>query len=464
MKKLNPERIEEIWKITLAQLEIKIDSPAYFKTWFSGTRLKDISDGQAIICVSNSYAINWIKRKDNDLVKETVSYVAGMELEPEYIYEERIESDVIKISRSKKNEPNPVLIDSVSNKTSGNVNLSRSGLNSKYSFKNFIVGTNNRLAHAAALAIADNPGNAYNPFFVHGPTGVGKTHLMQAIGLEVLDKNPNRKVLYTSSEEFLNEMVAAIRSNNGANFRSKYRRLDLLIIDDIQFISKWVETQNELFHTFNTLYQDNKQIIFASDRPPEQIKNLEDRLLSRFRGGMVADIGSPDFEHRLAIIRQKAQNMNLELSDVIENYLAGAYVSNIREIEGALSQIALIKSVSGGRELSVKEVEKVIGMDPESKRKNVKVKEVIKTVANYFGVEAKEILGPKRTALVVFPRQVSMYILREEFQYPLEQVAQFHKRKDHTTVIHAVDKIKSRMIKEPEFRSQIRTICHDITG
>lgn len=363
-----------------------------------------------------------------------------------------------------KSQPNPVLIDSVSNKTSGNVNLARSGLNSKYSFKNFIVGTNNRLAHAAALAIADNPGNTYNPFFVHGPTGVGKTHLMQAIGLAILDKHPNKKVLYTSSEEFLNEMVAAIRSNNGANFRNKYRRLDLLIIDDIQFISKWVETQNELFHTFNTLYQDNRQIIFASDRPPEQIKNLEDRLLSRFRGGMVADISAPDFEHRLAIIRQKAQNMNLELSDVIENYLAGAYVSNIREIEGALSQIALIKSVSGGRELSVKEVEKVIGMDPESKRKNIKVKEVIKTVANYFGVEAKEILGPKRTALVVFPRQVSMYILREEFQYPLEQVAQFHKRKDHTTVIHAVDKIKSRMIKEPEFRSQIRTICHDITG
>ncbi|MCA9382307.1 ATP-binding protein, partial [Candidatus Dojkabacteria bacterium] len=329
MKELKSEKINEIWKITLAQLEIKIDSPAYFRTWFSGTQLKKIEDGKAIIAVPNSYAINWIKRKDNQVVKETVSYVSGMDLDPEYIYEEKNEYDYSSEKKSKKEQPNPVLIDTISNKTSTSVNLSRSGLNSKYTFKNFIVGSNNRLAHAAALAIADNPGNSYNPFFVHGPTGVGKTHLMEAIGLGVLEKYPNKKVLYTSSEEFLNEMVAAIRSNNGSNFRNKYRRLDLLIIDDIQFISKWVETQNELFHTFNTLYQDNKQIIFASDRPPEKINNLEERLKSRFRGGMVADIGAPDFEHRLAIIRQKASQMHLELTDVIENYLASVFVDNI---------------------------------------------------------------------------------------------------------------------------------------
>lgn len=465
MSKLKVKDLEELWKITLAQIEIKIDSPVYFKTWFKGTKLLKIEKEIAEIGVGSSYAVSWIQKKNHDLVKETLSYVAGTNLEPVYIYSDEV-SVIVKAEKQNdySMETHPLINNPYTqNGFDYKQKLGKCGLNIKYNFSNFIVGNSNRLAHAAALAVADNPGSAYNPFYIYGGSGLGKTHLMQAIGAKILEKNPNALIKYTSSEEFLNELVAAIRSNNGHNFRNKYRKLDVLIIDDIQFISNWQETQNELFHTFNSLYQANKQIIFASDRRPEEIKNLEERLKSRFQGGMVADISAPDYEHRLAIIEQKTREMGLAIDDITKNYIASTYITNIREIEGALSKISLVISVMPeDQKLNIKEIEKILGRDPESRRKKTKVDDVIKVIADYFGVESKELKGERRTALVAFPRQVCMYVLREDYKYPLEKVAEFLNRSDHTTVLHAVDKIKTKIMKDDDFRSKMNDIKHSL--
>ena len=450
--------LSEIWKITLAQLEVKIDSPAQFKTWFKDTTLLDIKGNVAEIGVKNSYTSDWLLKKHNKLIKDTISYVYGSDLLPKFIIDKAlVNKPTPKITPEDIIREAPMFVSPDTQNNQISQILKRAGLNDAHSFANYVVGSSNKLAHAAASGVAGKPGQLYNPLFIYGKTGLGKTHLSHAIGVKMLEDNPYRKILYVSSEGFLNDMVKSIRSGKTVEFRQKYRSLDLLIIDDIQFISKWQETQSEFFNTFNVLYNDKKQVILISDRPPDEIKNIEDRLRSRFQGGMLVDIIKPDLEMRLAILEKKAKNMGILIMPRINEYIAKVITDNIRELEGALQKVSLYNSMIE-QDLSVEEVAKILGKDSVSKREKIKVPGILKAIAKEFKVNLKDLKGPRRTSEIAFARQVCMYFLREEFGYKLEHIAELLNRKDHTTVIHAVDKIKSKTMIDEGFKNQIDLI------
>ncbi len=443
------DNLSDIWKVTLAQIEIKIDSPAHFKTWFLNTSLLELNDNKAQIGVNNSYTADWLKRHHYQTIQKTLSYIVSRELDIDFKIDDEL--------ANKRNITQDSTVAPLLNYTPLEQNihiLKKASLNENYNFDNFVVGSSNKLAHAAAKSVSQKPGFSYNPLFIYGDTGLGKTHLAQAIAREILEKDPTSKILYVSSERFLNDMVQAIRSNKSVQFREKYRTLDLLIIDDIQFIYKWKETQTEFFHTFNVLHDANKQIILVSDRPPEEIKNLESRLRSRFQGGMIVDIARPDYETRLAILEIKQEQVNASLPKYMLDFLAANYSDNVRELEGALQKIILYNNMRE-ENLSVEEIKHILGKDDQNKRKKVKAPQIIKQVAQELNVSAKDIKGPRRTADVAFARQLCMYLLREDFGFKLEDVATLLNRKDHTTVIHAVDKIKSRLLIDEGFKDQV---------
>jgi chromosomal replication initiator protein len=452
--------IKDIWKIVLAQIEVKLESPAHFKTWFKDTTLISIEGGMAKIGVKNSYTSEWLKKRHYKLISSTLSYVYNKDCSLEFVIDKGlVNKPNAKIKPEDIANESPILnVGEIFDKNVKSL-LSKAKLNESYNFKNYVVGPSNKLAHAAAMGVARNPGQSYNPLFIYGKTGLGKTHLAQAIGSFIIEKDPEKKVLYVSSEGFLNDMVKSIRSGKSAEFRQKYRTLDLLIIDDIQFLSKWQETQNEFFNTFNVLYNDKKQIILISDRPPQQIEKIEDRLRSRFQGGMSVDVTQPDFETRLAILQQKCIELSIELPLHIIEYIAKLVTDNVREMEGALQKITLYNSMKEG-DLSDEEIATILGKDFKSKREKIKPALVIKKVAKEFEVTAKDIKGPRRTAELALARQVCMYLLRQELGYKLEEVAQILERKDHTKVMHAVDKIKSKIMSDDGFKNQVEILIN----
>lgn len=448
----------QLWKTTLAQIEIKIDVPAQFKIFFQETKLLKIEDNKAYIGVPNPFTMEWLKSRYEKLIKETLTYVYGDPLEPFFeIYHKEINTDV-------KKDPIKAPLLSVENgfMTTVMESITRSGLNPKYSMSNYIVGNSNRIAHAAALGVIESPGAMYNPLFVHGKTGVGKTHLSQSIGRSIIERDPRKKVMYTSSEGFLNEMVKGIKTAQMEKFRAKYRQIDVLIIDDMQLISKWVATQEEFFNTFNEIYNAGKQIILIADRRPEEIQNIESRLRTRMQGGMVVDISNPDFETRLAILQKKADVSGVKLKSQIIEFIAKCVTDNIRELEGALQKVSLFNQMKPNGDLTLEEVAHTIGKDPQTKREKVKVPKVLKEVSKAFGVPVKELKGPRRTKEVALARQVAMFVLREEFDYKLEDIARFLNREDHTTVLHAVDKVKSKMLIQDGFNKQVASVITSI--
>ncbi len=458
---------EEIWKIALEQIKLRV-SPQNYSAWFKKTYLKDIENGIATVVCQSNYARDWLDTNHHKLIKNIVQNITKSDLElvftvgtsqpsqeskqPEQEQDNNrydhltLSPDEAPIFNIKYNHQN--LFEDAQEKAS---------LNPAYIFESFVVGPSNRLAHAAAEAVAENPGKSYNPLFVYGGVGLGKTHLIQAIGNRILNKDPNKKVLYCPSETFLNEMVEAIRGDKNIQFRQEYRELDVLIIDDIQFISNWEMAQTELFHTFNTLYQANKQILFASDRPPQEIEDLTDRLRSRFQGGMVADISEPDYELRIAIIKQKAENKGIILPDNVLTFIAKSFEQNIRELEGALVRIATHVKI-GGNIPSEDEISKILEIDTESKRKRVTPRELIRDVCESFNISVRDVRGRRRTAEVVVPRQVCMYLLRKELGMPLEKVAHELNRKDHTTVLHAIDRVEEKMEEDEDFEEQVKDL------
>ncbi len=450
-----------VWKKTLAQIEVKLDSPAHFKTWFKKTRLLDLKGKKAIIGVKNSYAADWLKKKHNDLIKTTLSKVSGKDLVPEFQYDKEVEKATEEDDKEEKSEEQPIFEVKQGVDHSTQVRIENANLNTKYTFSSFVVGPHNQLAHAAAVSVSEDPGKSYNPLFIYGYTGIGKTHLLQAIGRHILDKDPTKKILYCPTENFLIDVVQAIKKNKTEKLRAKYRKLDVLLIDDIQLISKAKETQNEFFNTFNVLFHSSKQIVITSDRTPEEIPNIEQRLISRFQGGMVADIAQPDFEERLAILEKKNKDFGLQLSDKTLRFIADLVQNNIRQLEGALQKITLFNNMKK-EDLSQAEIAKILKKDPNSKRKKVKLSTIFKKVAKEFDVTVKDIKGPRRTKDVAFARQVCMYILREEFGYKLQDVAKFLKRNDHTTAIHAIDKVKSMIESNVTFKDQITNLISSI--
>jgi chromosomal replication initiator protein len=352
----------------------------------------------------------------------------------------------------------------ISNENSSNEEINFSVLNPKYTFDTFVIGNSNRLAHAASVAVSESPAKAYNPLFLYGGVGLGKTHLMHAIGHYILSQNPSSKVMYVSSEKFTNELINAIKDDRNEEFRSKYRKIDVLLIDDIQFIGGKERTQEEFFHTFNALYEASKQIIISSDRTPKEITTLEDRLRSRFEWGLTADIQSPDLETRIAILKKKAQQENLYISNEVLAFIADKVVSNIRELEGALNRVIAYSSLTEtdiSIELSTEALKEIISA---SNNKIINSTHIIEAVSRYFDLRPDEFKSKKRNRNISFPRQIAMYLCRDLTDLSLPKIGNEFGGRDHTTVIHGIEKITEEVQTNPETRRAVDELKRNIVG
>lgn len=351
-----------------------------------------------------------------------------------------------------------------SDNETANEEIPNSILNPKYTFDTFVIGNGNRLAHAASVAVAEAPAKAYNPLFIYGGVGLGKTHLMHAIGHYILSQNPSSKVLYVSSEKFTNELINAIKDDRNEEFRSKYRNIDVLLIDDIQFIGGKERTQEEFFHTFNALYEANKQIIISSDRPPKEITTLEDRLRSRFEWGLTADIQSPDLETRIAILQKKAQLEKIYIPNDVFVFIADKVVSNIRELEGALTRVVAYSTLTG-TEISIDLcAEALKELLSANSAKIIDSSHIIDTVSRYFDLRPEEFKSQKRNRNISFPRQIAMYLCRELVGLSLPKIGDEFGGRDHTTVIHAIDKIETDIATNQEIKRTVEELKRNITG
>jgi len=410
-------------------------SKANFATWFQNTEIISKENEKIIISVPNAFSKEWLSNKYNKLILKILHNTDESIKDIEFIIKPQpIKNSLTKSSLEvKKIEESQLKFEEF--KIDKNTNL-----NPRYTFDNFVVGSFNELAHAAALAVADNPGFNYNPLFIYGGTGLGKTHLMQAIGNKIAEGDlKNKKVKYISSEKLVAGIVSAIRTNTMENFKASLAPIDVLILDDIQFIAGKTKSQEEFFHVFNSLYEKNKQIILSSDRPPNAIPELEDRLKSRFEGGMIADVSLPDYETRLVILKTKLQEKEADLPEEVLNYVAINVKKNIRELEGALNKILVCQKLN--QPLNIESVKKMLSGFISSPFDVANYKKIIETVAKFYNLEEKNLFDPTRRKEIVRPRQVAMFLLRRELKYSFPAIARKFGGKDHTTAIYAYKKI-----------------------
>lgn len=424
------EEIRQIWQDALKIMAGEI-SAVSFETWIEPAIPLRIEGDALVLQVENGFYKEMLEKRHLQLLRSAIKQAAKKEYDILILTEEE-----------QKNGGVPKAVD-LSEKRQEN-DLARN-LNPKYIFDSFVVGNGNRMAHAASLAVAESPAQAYNPLFLYGNSGLGKTHLMHSIAHFILEKNPTAKVLYVTSETFTNELILSIQNNKNEEFRNKYRNIDVLLIDDIQFISKKEGTQEEFFHTFNALHGSNKQIIISSDRPPKEIKTLEDRLRSRFEWGLIADIQPPDYETRIAILRKKAEVDKLTVPDEVLEYIAKNIASNIRELEGALTRIVAFATLTN-EEISISLAENSL-KDIFNNHAAVPITpELIQEkVANYFNIRVEDIQGSKKPKNIAFPRQISMYLCRKLLDISLPKIGENFGGRDHTTVIHAISKIEKQL-------------------
>lgn len=449
-----------LWQAVLGEIEVTL-SRGNFVTWFKSTALLKHEDSRIVIGVPNVFIKQQLERKYNTLICETLTKNGIENPAVEYkIHALAGRQSAMEEPMLLRTQPMPSVKKAASTEArttaTSLTHKYRQGLNERYTFDNFIVGSGNELAHAACQAIAENPGSKYNPLFLYGGVGIGKTHLIQAVGNTVLANKPGSRVVYVSSEQFLQEFVDALRYKKNTDFADYYRGADVLIVDDIQFIAGKEKVQEEFFHTFNALHQSNKQIIISSDKPPRDIPTLEERLRSRFAWGMSIDMQNPDFETRCAIVQAKAHNSGVELEHDVAAYLATSVQTNIRELEGTLNQLLAFCDMRGIQP-SLAVATSVIGVGA-SRPKHISAKQIIERTAKYFQISIEDILGPKRDKDIVVPRQVAMYILRSELHLSFPKIARELGRKDHTTAIHSVEKIE----KEISFDEMIKTAVNDI--
>jgi chromosomal replication initiator protein len=430
----------QAWQAAQGQLQMEMPKAAY-DTWVRDAELVSYEDGTLIIGVQNAYTRDWLDDRLSSTVMRLLAGIMNRTVEVRFIVWQDTKDFICEdIS---KNED---VVD-----FSSEVSTSELSLNTRYTFENFVVGASNRLAHAASLAVVEKPAQAYNPLFLYGGVGLGKTHLLHAIGNSSLRRG--LQVLYVSSEEFTNDLINAIRSHTTQAFRDKYRRIGVLLIDDIQFIAGKESTQEEFFHTFNTLHGQDKQIVISSDRPPKAFVTLEERLRSRFEWGLTADIQPPDFETRLAILRSKAERGGHFIPHEFLEIIARKVQSNIRELEGALTRIMAFAELSG-LTMSSQLVESALA-DLLPRRTEVQPKEVVRTVADAFGVELERMLSRDRSRKVALPRQIAMYLLREESNISLPQIGDVLGGRDHTTVMYGCDKIADLLERDDRLRRQV---------
>ncbi|MDO8265598.1 MAG: chromosomal replication initiator protein DnaA [Candidatus Saccharibacteria bacterium] len=442
-----------IWQAVLGEIELTI-SRGNFVTWFKNTHLLEYTPERAVIGVANVFIKQQLERKYTELLKDVLGKNG---VAPTEIIFDIYSSPSAKSKRSTDDSvmlsPQTTKARKTESKNSGVSHNYRLGLNSRYTFDTFIVGGANELAYAACQAIAQKPGEKYNPLFLYGGVGIGKTHLIQAVGNEILKNNPSAHIVYISTEQFIQEFLDAIRFKKNTDFAGYYRSADVLIVDDIQFIAGKEKTQEEFFHTFNALHQANKQIIISSDKPPRDIPTLEERLKSRFAWGMSIDMQTPDFETRCAIVQSKAQGHGLKLpADVVE-LLANLVHSNIRELEGVLNQL-LAYCEMRDLEPDIK-IAELLFSGSNNRPKHITAKQVLEHTARYYSIELGDLMSPKRDKEIVVPRQIAMHLLRTELKLSFPKIARECGRKDHTTAIHAVDKITKELVINPQLRQQV---------
>jgi len=431
-------RDKSVWEELLSKLEKKL-KPQNFKTWFKPTQLYSVTSEKLTIMVPNDFFKKWLDRYYMGMIRREIAKISGHEMEVDFILPP-------KYSNIKKRK-------NVSLKKKRSV----SRLNHKFHFNSFVVGNNNRLAHAAALAVAQSPARAYNPLFIYGKVGLGKTHLLQAIG-HYITENSELTFTYLSSEQFTNELINAIRDDKTTAFRRRYRNTDVLLVDDIHFLAGKERTQEEFFHTFNALHEAHKQIVLSSDRSPMEIPTLEKRLQSRFEWGLIADIQSPDLETRIAILKKKAEIQNMELPDEVATFIAERIKTNIRKLEGCLVRITAHSSLFKEKidMNSVKEILK--GILPEEKPRPITVELVQKTVSKYYKIKESTIKGKKRIRSIVFPRQIAMYLCRELTEDSFPEIGAKFGGKDHTTVMYAYRKIVERAKKDEVLSNELKEL------
>lgn len=442
---------DEIWRAALGEIEVSI-SRGYFITWFKNTSLVSAEDGLVVIGVTNIFVKQTLEKKFNDLIIST--------LKKQGVKVNKIEYKMVSTAQKVDSSLSSVGLSQLSNQSQNyqpaSASYVRQSLNERYTFDNFVVGDGSELAFAACQAVAGQPGTKYNPLYLYGGVGIGKTHLIQAVGNALQAKNPDAKVLYIATEQFVREFVLALKGRAAANFANTYRSADVLIVDDVQFFAGKDKIQEEFFHTFNTLHQADKQIIMSSDKPPKDIAMLEDRLKSRFVGGMSIDMQAPDYETRCAIIQTKAEGHEVELEQDIVEYLASSIQTNVRELEGALNQLLAWCDVRGlsptvGIATSLLQVNK-------NRPKHLSAKQIIERTARHFQIPLEELIGPKRDKDIVVPRQVAMYILHEELRLSYPKIARELGRKDHTTAMHSVRKIAHESQIDAHLRNAITEI------
>ncbi|OAT79894.1 chromosomal replication initiator protein DnaA [Desulfotomaculum copahuensis] len=439
--------VNQIWKNVLSKIKPVLDDKSY-ETWISSLHPLGFHRNTLFIEVTNYFHREWLSNKYAALLKETIYEITCENIEINFISSEEINDSLLSRIRHtlpvREKEPETAI------------------LNPKYTFDTFVVGNSNRFAHAASLAVAESPAQTYNPLFIYGGVGLGKTHLMHAISHHILTNNSQTTVAYVTSEKFTNDMINAIRDKKQEHFRNKYRNMDILLIDDIQFLQGKEGTQEEFFHTFNTLYEASKQIIISSDRPPKEIPTLEDRLRSRFEWGLITDIQPPDLETRIAILRKKAIYDKINIPDETLAYIAQRIQSNIRELEGALIRLAAYASlykIPVTNELAANILKDMFPKDPPRK---ITPPDIQKKVAEYYGIHPEEIQSKRRTRNVAFPRQIAMYLTREITDLSLPQIGEAFGGKDHTTVLHACDKIKTEMENDPIIKQTINELIKNI--
>ncbi len=438
---------EQAWQAAVGQLQMEL-SKATFDTWVRDARFASFADGTFTISVLNGYARDWLESRLASTARRILTGVWGSPVEVRFVVGRSLSTD----------EPppaaEPVVVAPSSPRPAG------PNLNPRYTFATFVVGNSNRLAHAASLAVAENPAQAYNPLFLYGGVGMGKTHLLHAIAN--LGVSRGLEVLYVTSEDFTNDLINAIRAHTTDAFREKYRRMDVLLIDDIQFIAGKESTQEEFFHTFNALHGQNRQIVLSSDRPPKAMVTLEERLRSRFEWGLIADIQPPDIETKVAILCKKAEVYNIALSNEVGLFLAAQLGSNIRELEGSLIRLLAMSSLSG-HELNENLAEEVL-RDLLGSNGKVTKEGILKKVSLEFGFSEEEIKGTKRTQKLALARQVSMYLIRSFLNLSLTEIGEFFRGKDHSTVIYAIEKVEQLKTADQEFAQKVMRITNQING
>lgn len=441
-------REHAIWEDLLNHLREKIPE-LEFRTWFNQIKPVGIDEGTFVIGVPHSFARDWLKNNYTEVLENALhtlgaaSARVGFQVVP---FDEAEQQDIF-ANQSAPSQP-PVAV--------------RTRLNPKYIFSNFVVGPNNNLAHAAALAVAEAPGRSYNPLFLYGEAGLGKTHLMHAVGHSVAQRYPHLAIEYVTTETFTNDLINSIREKDTNAFRERYRSIDLLLVDDVQFIAGKEQTQEEFFHTFNTLYEDGKQIILSSDRPPKNIPTLENRLRSRFEWGLITDIQAPDFETRFAILKMNADFRGVQLPDEVTDFIARQVTSNIRELEGALVRVIVFASMTNTpltRDTAARALSDVFTASEVA----LTMDEILRIVGRHFNIDVKDLKSKGRRQELVGPRQIAMYLIRELTQHSYPEIGRFFSNRDHTTVMYAVNKITDGLESDPQLQKRLREIQQNLS-